>query len=535
MTEKVNSSHGSNHPLIDDSYIKQQPTSHQRGAFKTTRGFSYHVRPVGKQHKGLYSVTDGALNIKRNKIFRNNRTIRKNQFSKIEKNKSKANIPSLRTIAKYVHTSALHTVNSLHLGSIIKHGVTITNKNFARSFKLLRGIGVATQGIDLTQQTGREAAKIISDVRMHKKRTQAQALLSKYDPEHGRVEGDTPGQAKLNKLHILLAEKEGELARTKKQTAFDHILKIKNIFITASGLIESSLLLAARFTSVVGPALPGVGAVVSGIAFIKSTITTGTQIAALNNLASAKASTSDPLLQALAGHIKKERTTAARQGLTNTAISAVSAASNIGAVAAGPGALVGAIVAGGLGIGSAIGMQAYNSVHTKRLNKQRQLASVKAEKQLTSLDAKKNIGVAERLFLDRLRYGKGEPLKESVRFLRNLGVTDTTIKRLQLSPEKSAQKLLLKVLYQEKLSYKGLMLKQTGKTFLHVTGANALHRRIKSGSKWLAQRLQHRTKLSEALVSQPEKKIVKAFSFRAPSTLFTDYLKKRQGYSLLKE
>ena len=96
---------------------------------------------------------------------------------------------------------------------------------------------------------------------------------------------------------------------------------------------------------------------------------------------------------------------------------------------------------------------------------------------LTGL-ARTNIGVAERAFLLRLRTAEGEELKESIRFLRNFGVTDNTIKKLQLAPEKAALKTLQGVLYRDKVKCKGLQLKQTAKSLSHVAGFTALGKRI---------------------------------------------------------
>ena len=99
--------------------------------------------------------------------------------------------------------------------------------------------------------------------------------------------------------------------------------------------------------------------------------------------------------------------------------------------------------------------------------------------------ARENIGVAEKAFLRRLRHAQGHELLESVTFLRHLGVSGTMIRKLQLAPEDIALSTLQKLLYNDKLNFKGLSLRQSAESLSHILGISALGKRIKSGSLWL--------------------------------------------------
>lgn len=498
--------------------------------FRPTYGLAHTVQPVGKQHASLPSIARRPLNLSQNAQFRSQQS-KDNASRRISK--TRHHLPSIKTVLRYAHSTALHTANSAHLGSIIHRGVTIANRNFDRSFKLLRGIGVVTQGLAFIQQTGKTALQATRDIAAHKERTEAQHLLDDYNPETRTLRNQTNKKGSLRRLKSLLKKDHARLGRTKNQIAFDRLLNIKNIFITAASLVESSLLLAARFSAAISPALPGVGVVVSSMVFIKSAITTGVQISALNNLASASSATQDPLLTALSGHIKQERTIKARQELVNASISALSAAGNIGAAAIGPGALAALIVSGGLGISAAIGSQAYNAYHNRQLTKRRtQQIHLPSNPSTFSALAEKNIGVAERAFLYRLRDSQGDSLKENIKFLSNLGVTDATIKRLQLAPKKVATELLQDILYKDKLAFKGLQLKQTGKTFLHITGISALGRRIKAGGRWLVHKTQNSPSGGKNLTNTATYSPTRQTAPAKPA--LTTYLTRRyQGYSLL--
>ena len=80
--------------------------------------------------------------------------------------------------------------------------------------------------------------------------------------------------------------------------------------------------------------------------------------------------------------------------------------------------------------------------------------------------AEKNIGVAEQLFLMRLRFSVGDELKEAVNFLREFGVTDKTIAKIQLAPEDEALKALQSVIYNDKLKFKSFYGKANSQNFL---------------------------------------------------------------------
>ena len=503
----------------------------KRGKFQPSSGPSHTVTPVGRQRTSLPSVSNNQVNFSRDVKFGRHQLSSHRPQRKIAK--ASKQLPSIRTVLSYAHSATLHTINSLHLGSIMHTGATISNKHFIQSFKLFRGIGVATQSLSLITQSGKTGIQAIRDISAHRSRTTAQELLKEYDPETRTLTSKEHAKSKLQKLKELLKTDNGRLARTKTQIALDRFIEIKTMFVVLANLVESALLLTARFTSVVGPALPGAGVAASSITFIKSAITSGVQIVALNNLASAQAATKDPLLLSLAGHIKQERSIKARQELISASISALSAISNTGAAFIGPGALAGIIIAGGLSIGSAIGTQAFNAYHARKLNKQRKLQfPLPQDSSALSNLAKNNIGVAERAFLQRLRKSTEEELKESVVFLRNLGVAESTIKQLQLAPEKVAMTKFKEILYQDKLKYKGLQLKQTGKTFLHVTGANALGRCMKTSSRWLAHKVKTPHNQKTSLLSTPEKESHKKLTTKQPS-LTTYLLRRHQGYSIL--
>ena len=215
----------------------------------------------------------------------------------------------------------------------------------------------------------------------------------------------------------------------------------------------------------------------------------------LNNLAKAKAATDDPLLKALAGHIKQERTILARKNLANTAVGVVFTGVTIGLAASGVGAPAGLIAAGAISAATGLGTMAFDLYHNRKLAKAREGSeSLMASQESLETLAKDNIGVAEKSFLHRLRTADGKALADSVEFLRNFGVTDNTIKKLQLAPEKVAIKTLQKVLYQDKVKFKGLQLKQTAKTLSHIVGFTALGKRIKAGTLWLAAKLRPQRK-----------------------------------------
>jgi len=526
------------HPTHKPSATIQPSANHRSNknnkSLFISRGKPYTVSPSGHQNISLSDSTTTPIKFSHHTSFDTD-YFKKSKYARVVR-KSDKHLPSIKTVLQHVHKTALHGVNSLHLSSIIRRGVTITNKNFSRSFKLLRGIGVATQGLAILQEIGSTTLLATRHIAAHHDRTKIKSLLKSYNPETRAL--GTGQQAKQDlKTAKALLQKKDQLARTKKQVFFDLTLRIKQIFVTASGLVESSLLLAARFTSTVAPVLPGVSIVVSSVAFIKSAISTGTQVAALNNLASAAAATKDPLLAALSGHIKQERSIKARQHLINTSINALSSAANIG-TAFTPAALSGIIASGALAIGSAIGTEAYNTYHNRKLKKQRNRPAPLPQNLSTLLPlAHKNIGIAETLFLHRIRNEDGETLKESVAFLRNLGVTESTIQRLQLAPKAAATKLLQETIYKNKLVFKGLQLKQTGYTFLHITGISAFGKKIKAGSRWLANKIKTQSTLRSAgysLTEAPSKSLRYIATSKSKQPSLTDYIKNTyKGYSLL--
>ncbi len=445
------------------------------------------VQPQGSQNKSLTSPSSTALKLADKVIYGSNQVY----FTKGSNKADKVGVVAgqIRTVAEKANSVALYGLKATKLWNKFKNdNYKMPTESMSRAFYALQGISIATEGLSFIKSAGSSTFNAVRDIAAHKNRTETQKLLEQYNPETRALEGGD--SQNLDRLKSQLAKGGPDLARTKKQTAVDRLTDVKNVALKALNVSGSALLLAEGTSKAAAQVAPGVGAAISAVSTIHSAIKTGVQVAALNNLAKAKAVTNDPLLKALAGHIKQERTILARKGLINTAIGAATTGASIGFAASGAGAPVGLIVAGAIGAASSVGMLAYDAYHNRQLAKAReQSADIEADAtSLVSL-AQSNIGVAEKAFLSRLRTSTGTELTESVAFLRKLGVTETTIKKLQLAPEKTALQTLQNVLYKDKLKFKGLQLKQTAKTLLHVSGLTALGKRIKAGSQWLKGKL----------------------------------------------
>ena len=440
------------------------------------------IHPQGKQSRSLSDAPSSGLKIAKNITFGSNNLHFAKGSSKVEKAAAVAG--QVRSAGGVLNSALLFTKRT-----IAATGSAVTKTaDYGRSIVALQSIALATQALSFAKNTVTGTWTAIKDISVHKKRGEAQQLLKNWDADTRSFIGTKKSEERLKEL----ASHNGtDLTRSRLKTAADRVSDLKDIAIAGLGVSSSALLVAADTgLGTAARAFPGVAVAANGLNTIRSGIHAGVQIAALNNLANAKRKTDDPLLKALAGHIKKERTIRARKNLVNTAVSALSTGAVATLAASGVGAPAAIIAAGAVGTATAIGTMAFDSLHNRKLSKTREKAAeLMTLGKPTESMAKENIGVAERAFLMRLRSSQGTELKEAVTFLRNLGVAENTIKRLQLAPETAALKTLQKVIYNDKLKFKGLMLKQTAKSLLHVSGLTTLGKRIRTGSLWLSGKL----------------------------------------------
>ncbi|AMO57147.1 hypothetical protein GZ77_16935 [Endozoicomonas montiporae] len=454
--------------------------------FQRSSSCNIHVHPRGQQNSALSRAPGKALNLARQIVAGHPQVHLEKGSGKLEKaGVIGSNISTALQVVHEVGLSGVKTVKAAfkqHTGSR-----EVPNHDFVETYQSLHAIAAVTGTLSFIQDSVSGTWQAIKDIRHHSKRKQTQTLLQLYNPHTRKLIGHPSHQKALKER---IATKVSDLSRSRSQVAVDHLVRAKDLLAKGVSVIESSLLFAEDFSKAAAQATPVVGTVSSAIATVHFAIKTGTQIVALNNLAKAKAATNDPLLKALAGHIKQERTIQARKHLINTAVGAAFTGVSIGLMASGAGAPAALIAAGALGTATGLGTMAFDLYHSRKLAKAREgsEALLAAKDSLDGL-AKDNIGVAEKCFLLRLRTAEGKALNDSIEFLRNFGVTDNTIKKLQLAPEKVAMKSLQNILYQDKVKFKGLQLKQTGKTLLYIVGLTALGKRIKSGSLWLAGKL----------------------------------------------
>ncbi len=475
------------------------------------------VQPHGQQGLGIKSVASAGVKLADNIIYGNNSFHFANDSSKLDK--VATGLGHARLAGGVIHSLA-------QLGSVtgaILHGAS----GFMKSFQVLKGLGVASDGLGFIKESARGGWQAIKDIAAHKRRGETQQLLKQWQPESGTFAGSAKDEQRLRELSGSSAT---DLTRSQGKTALDRLTNLKDLAVRGLGITASSLVLAEQASSVAAKALPGVAIAASSIAAVQSGIRSGIQIAALNNLSSAVSKTDDGLIKALAGHIKHERTIRARKNLIQTGVNVAGVGVSAALAASAAGAPIALIAAGAVSTASAIGTMAFDGLHNRNLSKAREQARqlMTLGQPLQSL-AKNNIGVAERAFLMRLRSSQGQELKTAVVFLRNLGVTENTIKKLQLAPEGVALKTLQQTLYNDKLKFKGLMLKQTGKTLLHVSGLSALGKKIKVGHQWLSNKLaglrQGQTGLSlkqprPLLQSQQHQKML---AFVTEPVVFTEY------------
>ncbi len=435
------------------------------------------VRHQGQQGFSIKSAASAGIKLADNIVYGNNSFHFANDSSTLDK--AATVIGHGRLAGGVIHSLA-------QLGSTT--GAIVDGASgFMKSFQVLKGIGLASDGLAFFKEGARDGWQAIKDIASHKKRGETQQLIQQWQAESGRFSGSAKDEQRLREL----SENKGvDLTRSRGKTALDHLTNLKDLAVRGLGITSSSLVLAEQASSVAAKALPGVAIAASSIAAIQSGIRSGIQIAALNNLSSAVSKTDDGLIKALAGHIKHERTINARKNLIQTGVNVAGVGVSAALAASAAGAPAALIAAGALSTATAISTMAFEGLHNRKLAKAREQA-----RQLLSLGhplqsiAKSNIGVAERAFLMRLRSSQGQDLKTAVVFLRDLGVTENTIKKLQLAPEGVALKTLQQTLYKDKLKFKGLMLKQTGKTLLHVSGLTTLGKKIKAGHQWLSGKL----------------------------------------------
>ena len=331
----------------------------------------------------------------------------------------------------------------------------VPNRQFVETYHALQGIAAVTGALSFIQDTITGAWHAIRDMSHHSERKQTQTLLRLYNPQTRKLVGHPKHQKTLQQRLVTTVS---DLSRSQSQVAVDHLVRAKDLLAQGTSTAESSLIFAGGFSSTAAKAIPVFGIVSSAIATAHSAIKTGTQVVALNNLAKAKAkaATNDPLLKALAGHIKQERTIEARKHLLNTAIGAAFTGVSVGLTATGVGAPAALIATGALGTATGLGTMAFDLYHNRKLTKAREGSeTLMAVKESLAALARGNIGVAEKAFLLRLRSAEGKALSDCIEFLRDFGVTDSTIKKLQLAPEKIAMKSLQAVLYRDKVKFKG--------------------------------------------------------------------------------
>ena len=472
----------------NDIYFKEERRTEQYGAFTGAVLRKAHV--TKSSHLCLRNMAESTHAISDHYSLNSNDFNKKITARTIKKKKRKKFFSRLysrlRARITHMHAVGLNTVNSLHLRNIVKYRQPINSTVFYNAFKVLRGITVVMETISLFQQTTALIKGIRNDIAMRKKRKQAQATSIDTGAETEVIKQSKNERKKLKKL---IRQNKVNLFRTKKQIITDKLLAIKNIIFSVTLLAESTMLLIARFTPAIGHIIPGVNVLSASLFFIRSLFRTSVQISALNNLASASAATSDPLLLALSGHIKQKRTSEARQQTIESAVGAFT----LGAVTsmAITGELVSIIVAIGLSTITMVTMDTFKAWQQQQEAKKRKISEqLPADSKFDLSLATEHISVAEKIFLNRLRRGYGETSEACVKFLRDLGVSESSVKQLQFTSKERALKMLRELLYKDKLQYKGLQLWQTGKTLLNVSGLSAAGRRIKNGSQWLADKIQ---------------------------------------------
>ena len=447
------------------------------------------VCPQGKQNLSLSDPPNRTRNLAANILVGKNQI----HFDKGSNKTDKATVVAGQ--ARHVAGKASYlTLLAMKMTKMHQKASTgsykIPNEGFNRSYRAFEGINIAVQGQVFIKSAGETVYNAVRDIAAHGRRKETQELLEDYDPEKRSFKSSDNHRERYERLQTLVGKKGSDLSRSKGQIVLDRLTQVAGLSEQATDITHSAMLMAESTSKIAARAVPGLGIALTAINTIYSAVPTGSQVSALNNLAKAKSATKDPLLTALAGHIKQERTFQARKHLASTAVNLAMTGVTIGLTASGAGAPAAFIGAGAAAGAVSVGSLAMTAWHGRKLAKAREKSDLlmQSGRSMESL-AKENIGVAEKAFLTRLRSSDGKDLKEAVKFLRDFGLTDNSIKKLQLGPEQTALKTLKKVLYQDKVKYKGLQLKQTAKTLSHVVGLTALAKRIKSGTLWLMAKL----------------------------------------------
>ena len=443
------------------------------------------VKPVGRQGLSLTEPTRKTVNFLSHAIFGSNQLHFDRNSSKLEKAGVVAG--QVRNIAGEASSLTLLGLRMASMGHMIKTGCyVIPNEGFHRSLAAFTGLSIVIGGLSFVRSTSNTFYQVIRDGLTHKKRAKTQNLLSRYNS--GTRSFSLDDVADQREARRLLSDTRSDTYRSTSQVTLDRLTEVAGIAQQGTEVVNSALLFTT--SKAVARVLPGLGIALSAISTVHSGMKTATQVNALNNLAKAKAATRDPLLTALAKHIKQERTLNARKDLANTAINLAGTVVSVGLTSSGVAAPAGYIATGAVGAGLAIGSSLFSAWHNRKLNKARENSGQckLSGRALLSL-ASENIGIAEKALLARLRTSKGSELKETLEFLRTFGLAENTIKMLQLAPEHLAMKTLRDVLYQDKVKFKGLQLKQTVITLSHITGLTALAKSTKAGCTWLITKL----------------------------------------------
>ena len=389
----------------------------------------------------------------------------------------------------YAHATSLFAVGSARKYWPYPGGKNMsfsTDRYLRSSLAGLRGISVIADGITFFQSAGDTVLHAVSDLSLRKRRIKAQALLAEYSSEtrRGQATGGNDQQAVSTELAELCGDhRYSDLYRSSGQVVCDRLIEINSFLMSMSRFFQSAIQFQSLFSQLSRLPFEGLCFSLSCMSCMQTWVKAAADVSALNNLASAAAATRDPLLQALSGQIKQERSLAARKKVFSAGFKTAS----LGARAVIP---VSCLAVTPFGIVLDMGMELFDVLHMKNLEEQRNKDyEIPEDGTLLESLARENIGVAERAFLRRLRHAQGHHLQESITFLRHLGVSDTMIQKLQLVPEDMALRTLQELLYNDKLNFKGLSLGQTAESLSHIMGVSALGKRIKSGSLWLKENL----------------------------------------------
>ena len=364
------------------------------------------------------------------------------------------------------------------------------NKGLGQSLNILGHFNFVGECISFIKSSGSVIKNSIIDVSFNRKRRKSRQLLSKFNADTRDIHCGESSKVNELRLKSLMSEKATDLSKSKSQITNNRIAQAARGSHQVLCLAYTGLSLAKESEVITKKILPGLGLAVAVVDTIKSVVNTASQIRALNNLAKARSASKDPLLMALSGHIKNERTLNARVHLVETVLNSASTSLNAALTFTGVGSSAGFVATGIFSAAFLVGNAAFKKWRDRKFKKKRDHADYlfKLGRSMDGL-ASKNIGVAEKIFLDRLQNGSGADLAEAVKFLRDFGIKDARIKKIQLEPEDVAIDDLRNALYHDKVSYKGVYLKQTIKNIFHVLGIGKLGGKIKAGTLWLRDKL----------------------------------------------